>query len=118
MMHQSGYNVSKPLPLGGEPGHVTIQPDFFFNKDLEYLRLGRKGGDVFVNIEDEGGIINPDVGLEHTIDYTVIEAPKGSYIQRQIRGSDDHENLELLLGGWIREGDSVDEENRMRGSPV
>ncbi|GJX77488.1 hypothetical protein Tco_0324299 [Tanacetum coccineum] len=28
------YNVSKPLPLGGEPGHVTIQPDFFFNKDL------------------------------------------------------------------------------------
>ncbi|GKA75004.1 hypothetical protein Tco_0781382, partial [Tanacetum coccineum] len=36
------YNVSKPLPLGGEPGHVTIQPDFFFNKDLEYLRHGRK----------------------------------------------------------------------------
>ncbi|GKD05786.1 hypothetical protein Tco_1180760 [Tanacetum coccineum] len=32
------YNVSKPLPLGGDPGHVTIQPDFFFNKDLEYLR--------------------------------------------------------------------------------
>ncbi|GKD89897.1 hypothetical protein Tco_1365404, partial [Tanacetum coccineum] len=27
------YNVSKPLPLGGDPGHVTIQPDFFFNKD-------------------------------------------------------------------------------------
>ncbi|GKG51785.1 hypothetical protein Tco_0544423, partial [Tanacetum coccineum] len=25
-------------PLGGDPGHVTIQPDFFFNKDLEYLR--------------------------------------------------------------------------------
>ncbi|GJT71598.1 hypothetical protein Tco_1030884 [Tanacetum coccineum] len=36
------YNISKPLPLGGEPGHVTIQPDFFFNKDLEYLRYGRK----------------------------------------------------------------------------
>ncbi|GKA74525.1 hypothetical protein Tco_0780827 [Tanacetum coccineum] len=33
------YNVSKPLPLGGDPGHVTIQPDFFFNKDLEYLRI-------------------------------------------------------------------------------
>ncbi|GJR05965.1 hypothetical protein Tco_0528949 [Tanacetum coccineum] len=38
------YNVSKPLPLGGDPGHVTIQPDFFFNKDLEYLRYGRKIG--------------------------------------------------------------------------
>ncbi|GKF54972.1 hypothetical protein Tco_0165312, partial [Tanacetum coccineum] len=38
------YNVSKPLPLRGEPGYVTIQPDFFFNKDLEYLRYGRKVG--------------------------------------------------------------------------
>ncbi|GKA19956.1 hypothetical protein Tco_0699871 [Tanacetum coccineum] len=26
------YNVSKPLPLGGPPGQVTIQSDFFFNK--------------------------------------------------------------------------------------
>ncbi|GKF51625.1 hypothetical protein Tco_0148092, partial [Tanacetum coccineum] len=38
------HNVSKPLPLGGQPGQVTIQVDFFFNKDLEYLRYGRKGG--------------------------------------------------------------------------
>ncbi|GKE50636.1 hypothetical protein Tco_1481894, partial [Tanacetum coccineum] len=30
-------NVSKPLPLGGLPGQVTIQPQYFFNKDLEYL---------------------------------------------------------------------------------
>ncbi|GJW46246.1 hypothetical protein Tco_0077892, partial [Tanacetum coccineum] len=28
------YNVSKQLPLGSEPGHITIQYDFFFNKDL------------------------------------------------------------------------------------
>ncbi|GJW74772.1 hypothetical protein Tco_0134142 [Tanacetum coccineum] len=38
------YNVSKPLPLDGQPGQVTIQADFFFNKDLEYLRYGSKGG--------------------------------------------------------------------------
>ncbi|GJR90477.1 hypothetical protein Tco_0214488 [Tanacetum coccineum] len=38
------YNVSKPLPLGGDPGHVTIQPDFFFNKDLEYLWYSHKLG--------------------------------------------------------------------------
>ncbi|GJR99196.1 hypothetical protein Tco_0315705 [Tanacetum coccineum] len=31
------YNVSKPLPLGGLPGQVMIQSDFFFNKDLDYL---------------------------------------------------------------------------------
>ncbi|GKA08756.1 hypothetical protein Tco_0688087 [Tanacetum coccineum] len=38
------HNVSKPLPLGGPPGQVTIQSDFFFNKDLEYLRYSRKSG--------------------------------------------------------------------------
>nr|GFD14783.1 hypothetical protein [Tanacetum cinerariifolium] len=27
------HNVSKPLPLGGPPGLVIIQSDFFFNKD-------------------------------------------------------------------------------------
>nr|GFA59064.1 hypothetical protein [Tanacetum cinerariifolium] len=37
------HNVSKPLPLGGLPGQVTIQSDFFFNKDLKYLRYGSKG---------------------------------------------------------------------------
>nr|GEU52690.1 hypothetical protein [Tanacetum cinerariifolium] len=36
------HNVSKPLPLGGPPGQVIIQSDFFFNKDLEYLRYGSK----------------------------------------------------------------------------
>ncbi|GJX11861.1 hypothetical protein Tco_0201720 [Tanacetum coccineum] len=30
-------DVSKPLPLGGPPGQVTIQPQYLFNKDLEYL---------------------------------------------------------------------------------
>nr|GEV98734.1 putative reverse transcriptase domain-containing protein [Tanacetum cinerariifolium] len=36
------HNVSKPLPLGGPPGQVTIQSDFFFNKGLEYLRYGKE----------------------------------------------------------------------------
>ncbi|GJU77167.1 retrovirus-related pol polyprotein from transposon TNT 1-94 [Tanacetum coccineum] len=34
-LKSSKYNVNKPLPLGGQPGQVTIQADFFFNKDLE-----------------------------------------------------------------------------------
>nr|GEU72694.1 retrovirus-related Pol polyprotein from transposon TNT 1-94 [Tanacetum cinerariifolium] len=37
------HNVSKSLPLGGLPGQVSIQSDFFFNKDLEYPRYGSKG---------------------------------------------------------------------------
>ncbi|GJV54680.1 hypothetical protein Tco_1455685 [Tanacetum coccineum] len=35
-------DVSKPLPLGGPPGQVIIQPQHFFNKDLEYLISGDK----------------------------------------------------------------------------
>ncbi|GKD01691.1 hypothetical protein Tco_1171965, partial [Tanacetum coccineum] len=38
--HRLVPDVSKPLPLGGPPG---IQPQFFFNKDLEYLVSGDKG---------------------------------------------------------------------------
>ncbi|GJX12160.1 hypothetical protein Tco_0202019 [Tanacetum coccineum] len=61
------YNVSKPLPLGGEPGHVTIQPDFFFNKDLEYLRYGRKVGRLALSISKMKAAYYPDVGLEQLV---------------------------------------------------
>ncbi|GKA94511.1 hypothetical protein Tco_0816549 [Tanacetum coccineum] len=40
--HQILPNVYKPLPLGGPPGQLTIQPQFFFNKDLDYLLSGDK----------------------------------------------------------------------------
>ncbi|GJT40011.1 monodehydroascorbate reductase [Tanacetum coccineum] len=61
------YNVSRPLPLGGEPGHVTIQPDFFFNKDLEYLRYGRKVGRPALSISKMKAAYYPDVGLEQLV---------------------------------------------------
>ncbi|GKA52165.1 hypothetical protein Tco_0745361 [Tanacetum coccineum] len=51
------YNVSKPLPFGGPPGQVTIQYDFFFNKDLEYLRYGHKSGRPALSISKMKGPI-------------------------------------------------------------
>nr|GEU33758.1 retrovirus-related Pol polyprotein from transposon TNT 1-94 [Tanacetum cinerariifolium] len=36
------YDLRKPLPLQGPPGHLTIPVDFFFNNDLEYLKIGNK----------------------------------------------------------------------------
>ncbi|GJS99492.1 hypothetical protein Tco_0820662 [Tanacetum coccineum] len=36
------YDLSKPLPLQGSPGHLTIPSDFFCNNDLEYLKTGDK----------------------------------------------------------------------------
>ncbi|GJU13018.1 hypothetical protein Tco_1135414 [Tanacetum coccineum] len=61
------YNVSKPLPSGGDPGHVIIQPDFFFNKDLEYLRYGRKIGRPALSISKMKAAYYPDVGLEQMV---------------------------------------------------
>nr|GEU85566.1 hypothetical protein [Tanacetum cinerariifolium] len=36
------YDLSKPLPLQGPPWRTTIPMDFFFNKDLEYLKTEKK----------------------------------------------------------------------------
>ncbi|GJZ26477.1 hypothetical protein Tco_0570730 [Tanacetum coccineum] len=40
--HRIVPDVTNSLPLGGPPGQVTIQPHFFFNKDLDYLVSGDK----------------------------------------------------------------------------
>nr|GEU68837.1 hypothetical protein [Tanacetum cinerariifolium] len=58
------HNVNKPLPLGGPPGQVTIQSDFFFNKDLKYLRYGNKGSRPALSISKMKAAYYPDVGLE------------------------------------------------------
>nr|GFD18296.1 hypothetical protein [Tanacetum cinerariifolium] len=61
------HNVSKPLSLGGPPGQVTIQSDFFFNKDLEYLRYGSKGSRPALSISKMKAAYYPNVGLEQMV---------------------------------------------------
>nr|GEY15574.1 histone deacetylase 14 [Tanacetum cinerariifolium] len=61
------HNISKPLPLGGPPGQVTIQSDFFFNKDLEYLRYGSKGSRSALSISKMKAAYYPDAGLEQMV---------------------------------------------------
>ncbi|GKC95110.1 hypothetical protein Tco_1160552 [Tanacetum coccineum] len=61
------YNVRKPLPLGGPPGQVTIQTEFFFNRDLDYLRFGSKGDRLTLSITKMKVAYYPDVGLEQMV---------------------------------------------------
>nr|GFA01645.1 hypothetical protein [Tanacetum cinerariifolium] len=61
------HNDSKPLPLGGPPGQVTIQSDFFFNKDLEYLRYGSKGCRPALSISKMKATYYPDAGIEQMV---------------------------------------------------
>nr|GEW12491.1 hypothetical protein [Tanacetum cinerariifolium] len=58
------HNVSKPLPLSGPPSQVSFQSDFFFNKDLEYLRYDSKGGRPALSISKMKAAYYPDAGLE------------------------------------------------------
>ncbi|GJY39944.1 hypothetical protein Tco_0426308 [Tanacetum coccineum] len=32
------FDLSKPLPLQGHPGRLTVAADYFFNNDLEYMK--------------------------------------------------------------------------------
>ncbi|GJW50793.1 hypothetical protein Tco_0092144 [Tanacetum coccineum] len=92
--HRVMPDVSKPLPLGGPPGQVTIQPQFFFNKDLEYLVSGSKERRSVLSISKLKAANYPDFGLEELVlslwieseqeydisaayeDYTIVSKPR------------------------------------------
>ncbi|GJV06144.1 hypothetical protein Tco_1343800 [Tanacetum coccineum] len=38
MCDRCPFELSKPLPLKGHPGHLTVPLEYFFNNDLEYLK--------------------------------------------------------------------------------
>ncbi|GKC26393.1 hypothetical protein Tco_1033687 [Tanacetum coccineum] len=65
--HQLVPDVSKPLPLGGPPGQVTIRSQFFFNKDLEYLVSGDKGRRSALSISKLKASQYLDFGLEELV---------------------------------------------------
>ncbi|GJT92434.1 hypothetical protein Tco_1081279 [Tanacetum coccineum] len=60
-------DVSKPLPLGGPPGQVIIQAQYFFNKDLEYLVSGDKERRSALLISKLKLAYYQDVGLEELV---------------------------------------------------
>ncbi|GJT39952.1 hypothetical protein Tco_0939817 [Tanacetum coccineum] len=78
---QVRIDISRPLPLSGPPGHVTIQTQFFFNKDLDYLRYGSKGSGHALSISKMKAARYPEFGwdakgFEYKRDYTIIESPR------------------------------------------
>ncbi|GKB64550.1 hypothetical protein Tco_0920736 [Tanacetum coccineum] len=60
-------DVRKPLPLGGPPGHVTIQSQFFFNKDMDYLVSGSKERRSTLYISKLKAANYLDFGLEELV---------------------------------------------------
>ncbi|GJS26950.1 hypothetical protein Tco_0487570 [Tanacetum coccineum] len=74
--HRLVPDISKLLPLGGPPGQVTIQPQFFFNKDLEYLTSGDTTSRVALSISKLKAAIYPDFGLEELVPSLWIESER------------------------------------------
>nr|GEV25726.1 hypothetical protein CTI12_AA475510 [Tanacetum cinerariifolium] len=62
--HQLVPDVSKLLPLGGPPGQITIQPQSFFNKDLEYLISGDTARKIALSISKLKAANYPDFSIK------------------------------------------------------
>ncbi|GKB70622.1 hypothetical protein Tco_0932034 [Tanacetum coccineum] len=74
--HQILRNIYEPLPLGGPPGQVTIQPQFFFNKDLEYLLTGDKEQRIALSISKLKAARYLDFGLEELVPSLWVESER------------------------------------------
>ncbi|GJU97949.1 hypothetical protein Tco_1327220 [Tanacetum coccineum] len=70
------HNINEPLPLGGPPGQVTIQPQFFFNKDLEYLLTGDKERKTALSISKLKAARYLDFGLEELVPSLWVESER------------------------------------------
>ncbi|GKB23434.1 hypothetical protein Tco_0862835 [Tanacetum coccineum] len=85
--HQILRNIYELLPLGGPPVQlkaaryldfgleelvqVTIQPQFFFNKDLDYLLTGDKERNIALSISKLKAARYLDFGLEELVQVTI-----------------------------------------------
>ncbi|GJS38890.1 hypothetical protein Tco_0563933 [Tanacetum coccineum] len=74
--HRVMPDVSKPLPLGGPPGQVTIQTQYFFIKDLEYLVSGNKGRRSTLSISKLKAAQYLDFRLEELVPSLWIESER------------------------------------------
>ncbi|GJZ45625.1 hypothetical protein Tco_0593221 [Tanacetum coccineum] len=74
--HQIQRNVDEPLPLGGPPGQVTIQPQFFFNKDLDYLLTGDKERRIALSISKLKAARYLYFGLEELVPTLWVESER------------------------------------------
>ncbi|GJX84845.1 hypothetical protein Tco_0335619 [Tanacetum coccineum] len=80
--HRVVPNVSKPLPLRGPPGQVTIQTQYFINKDLEYLGSGDKGIRSGLSISKLKAAQYLDFGLKELVPSLWVESEQLTIMNR------------------------------------
>ncbi|GKE85842.1 hypothetical protein Tco_1559584 [Tanacetum coccineum] len=61
------FDLSKPLPLQGRPGHLTVVVDYFFNNDLEYLKSSNPERTYTTSITLTKETRYENVGIEYMV---------------------------------------------------
>ncbi|GJW55553.1 hypothetical protein Tco_0099638 [Tanacetum coccineum] len=58
------HDLSKPLPLQGPPGHLTILVEFFFTNDPEYMKNGNKERKYATSVTKTKDVRNLSLGSQ------------------------------------------------------
>ncbi|GJR37117.1 hypothetical protein Tco_1212801 [Tanacetum coccineum] len=74
--HKNSRNIYEPLPLGGPQGQVTIQPQFFFNRDLDYLLTGDKERRIALSVSKLKAARYLDFGFEELVPSLWVESER------------------------------------------
>ncbi|GJV76733.1 hypothetical protein Tco_1508317 [Tanacetum coccineum] len=61
------FDMSKPLPLKGHPGYLTVAADYFFNNDLEYLKSSNPERTYTTSITKTKATRYEIVGIEYMV---------------------------------------------------
>ncbi|GJR94105.1 hypothetical protein Tco_0266279 [Tanacetum coccineum] len=81
------FNLSKPLPLQGLPGHLTVVVDYFFNNHLEYLRTSDPKKTYTTSIMKTKAVRYEIVGIEDMTPtlWSTIKHAYGKYAKKGIK---------------------------------
>ncbi|GKA80828.1 hypothetical protein Tco_0787520 [Tanacetum coccineum] len=82
------YDLNKPLALQGPPGRTTIPVDFFFNKDLEYLKTRNKEKKYDLLFTKPKAVRDPNVNASIDQDMRY-----GYFKEIVVRRADQHEYI-------------------------
>ncbi|GJU51233.1 hypothetical protein Tco_1220788 [Tanacetum coccineum] len=102
------HDISKPLPLGGPPGQVTIQTQYFFNKDLEYLVSCDKERRNALSISKLKAANYPDFELKELVlaDYKEYKISETNF--KNLHPNDFEDMYLLYLQGKLNHSSGAD----------
>nr|GEX48508.1 hypothetical protein [Tanacetum cinerariifolium] len=95
--NQVVHDVRKPLPLRGPPGQATIQPHYFFNKDLEYLVSSDKERRHALSISKLKAAYYPDFELKELVPTSWVESKRDYNISATYELSTEPTDLIFLV---------------------